>query len=31
MNFSKRDEIEYTEDKVILGTDSELDNSHFDE
>ena len=31
MNFSKRDEIEYTEDKVILDTDSELDNSHFDE
>ena len=31
MNFSKRDEIEYTEDKVILGTDSELDNRHFDE
>ena len=31
MNFSKRDEIEYTEDKVILGSDSELDNSHFDE
>ena len=31
MNFSKRDEIEYTEDKVILGTDSELDNSYFDE
>ena len=31
MNFSKRDEIEYTEDKVILGSDSELDNNHFDE
>ena len=31
MNFSKRDEIEYTEDKVILGSDSELANSHFDE
>ena len=31
MNFSKRDEIEYTEGNVILGTDSELDNSHFDE
>ena len=31
MNFSKRDEIEYTEDKVILGFDSELANSHFDE
>ena len=31
MNFSKRDEIEYTEDKVILGSDSELVNSHFDE
>lgn len=31
MNFSKRDEIEYTEDKVILDSDSELDNSHFDE
>ena len=31
MNFSKRDEIEYTEDKVILGSDSEFDNSHFDE
>ena len=31
MNFSKRDEIKYTEDKVILGNDSELDNSHFDE
>ena len=31
MNFSKRDEIEYTEDKVILGSDSELDNSHFNE
>ena len=31
MNFSKRDEIEYTEDKVILGFDSDLDNSHFDE
>ena len=31
MNFSKRDEIEYTEDEVILGSDSELDNSHFDE
>ena len=31
MNFSKRDEIEYTEDKVILGTDSKLANSHFDE
>ena len=31
MNFSKRDEIEYTENKVILGSDSELANSHFDE
>ena len=31
MNFSKRDKIEYTEDKVILGSDSELDNNHFDE
>ena len=31
MNFSKRDEIEYTEDEVILGSDSDLDNSHFDE
>ena len=31
MNFSKRDEIEYTKDKVILGSDSELVNSHFDE
>ena len=31
MNFSKRDEIEYTENNVILGSDSELDNSHFDE
>ena len=31
MNFSKRDEIEYTEDKVILGSDSELVNSHFNE
>ena len=31
MNFSKRDKIEYTEDKVILCSDSELDNSHFDE
>lgn len=31
MNFSKRDEIEYTEDKVILDSDSDLDNSHFDE
>lgn len=31
MNLSKRDEIEYTEDKVILGSDSEFDNSHFDE
>ena len=31
MNFSKRDEIEYTEEKVILCSDSELDNSHFDE
>ena len=31
MNFSKRDEIEYAENKVILGSDSELANSHFDE
>ena len=31
MNFSKRDEIEYTENNVILGSDSELDNNHFDE
>ena len=31
MNFSKRYEIEYTENKVILGSDSELANSHFDE
>ena len=31
MNFSKRDEIEYTEDKVVTGNNFELDNSHFDE
>ena len=31
MNFSKRDDIEYTEKKNISDSDSELDNSHFDE
>ena len=31
MNFSKRDEIEYTEDKVVSSNNSELDNSHFNE
>ena len=31
MNFSKRDEIEYTEDKVVTSNNFELDNSHFDE
>ncbi|MGX7102333.1 DNA mismatch repair endonuclease MutL [Gemella sanguinis] len=31
MNFSKRDEIEYTEEKVSVSTDFEPDNSHFDE
>ena len=31
MNFSKRDEIEYVENKVILGSESELANSHFNE
>lgn len=31
MNFSKRDEIEYTEDKVVPRNNSELDNSHFNE
>lgn len=31
MNFSKRDEIEYTEEKVSVSTDFESDNSHFDE
>ena len=31
MNFSKRDKIEYTEDKVSVSTDFEPDNSHFDE
>ena len=31
MNLSKRDEIEYTEEKVSVSTDFEPDNSHFDE
>ena len=31
MNFSKQDEIEYTEDKVVTSNNFELDNSHFDE
>ncbi len=31
MNFSKRDGIEYTEEKVSVSTDFEPDNSHFDE
>lgn len=31
MNFSKRDDIEYTEKNNISDSDSKLDNSHFDE